>query len=499
MKTAVARVLLILTVAICAAGVTSGARIYSGEDNTESSVKLDGAVSGQPTHRLELSGVWKFQVDLKNLGQQKGWQSASFDASKWRDLTVPGSWEEQGVNQIDYQWTQDDLSRPYSGYAWYRRSVTIPADWKGKAVYLNLGRIDDNDWVYVNGVLIGQTSNQAAPADTLYRSYKVPASVLRLGQPNVIVVRVLDIRGEGGIVEGPVSITSWKAESVESGTTGRQGSERVEVGSSIVVAKNETVSDTVAVMGSVTVHGHVTGDAVAVMGNVTVMPGGRIDGDAVAVGGKVVKQGDGHIGGDTQSVGFPWISGYSRFLGSGWEGLAAFGLLMSLVKGLLFIILAVLVVAMFPARTSMVAEAVLERPGPSILYGLVGAVLILPIALLLLVSCVGIPLIAVEVLLALVAWVFARIAVGLAVGRKVGDAANRPISSGIAAAALGILILTLVDLVPFAGSLAVFVLTLIGFGAVILTGFGAHEDWWSARRARASAQVSPPNLQPPAR
>ncbi len=472
MKTIVTRALIVLTVALCAVCTTARAEVRTGEMNIVS-------------ERIDLSGDWKFQTDPTDSGQKLGWQKPGHDYATWKKISVPGSWEDQGFAEANPAWKDDDLKVPYSGYAWYQKSVVIPVTLKGKVLYLNLGRIDDMDWAYLNGTPIGQTTTTAQASSDIRRSYRIPGDAIRFGQPNVIAVRVLDTRGAGGIVEGPVSLSVNEPESAEAGS---RGSEKVEVSGPVVVRKGETVSDAVSVMGGVVVHGHVTGDAVAVMGNVTVMPGGRIDGDAVAVGGRVVKEGDGYIGGDTQSIRLPFFGSFKGWSFDGWEHFALIGGLISLFKGLLFIVLAVLVVALFPVRANMVAETVLDRPGPSMLYGVVAAVLILPIALLLLVSCIGIPLIAVEALLVVIAWAFARIAVGLAVGRKVGDAVNRPIANGILAAALGILIMALVELVPFAGGLAVFVLTLIGFGAVILTGFGTDPEWYVNRKRRPEPQ-----------
>src|SRR5690606_17501099 len=64
-------------------------------------------------------------------------------------------------------------------------------------VTLGVGRIDDSDTTWVNGVEVGSTHMQY----NLARAYAVPASALRAGS-NTVAVRVTDTGGGGGI-HGP--------------------------------------------------------------------------------------------------------------------------------------------------------------------------------------------------------------------------------------------------------------------------------------------------------
>ena len=445
-----------------------------------------GAAFPATEGRIDLSGAWKFQIDPKDLGLSEGWYKPEYDGSSWQKINVPGDWEAQGVTQPNPQWTEDDLSQPYSGHAWYRRSVTIPADWKDKKLFLNLGRVDDKDWAYLNGVPIGQTTSTPGQwISSVFRSYDIPSGVVKFGQPNVIAVRVLDMRGLGGIVQGRVSVTTGEPEAYEEEELAR-GSDQVNVGGDVVVEKEQTVGDAVAVLGDVIVRGRVTGDAVAVMGSVRVEDGARIDGDAVSVGGEVIKEGDVHIGGETLGVG-SWTWSAKRFVPSfskKWFTSALLGRFVDFWNSLLFATLAVVIVALFRVRMETVAGVAFERAGLSALYGIVGCLLIIPLAVLLLVTCVGIPLIAVEILLAVAAWIAGSVAVSLALGRRIGEALNLPIASAALAAFIGALILGVVGLVPVAGDLLVFVLSLIGFGAVLLTGFGADPMWFPNRSWR---------------
>ncbi len=279
----------------------------------------------------------------------------------------------------------------------------------------------------------------------------------------------------------------------------RKGREAVDVGNDVVVRKGETVAEATAVMGDVTVNGHVTGDAVAVMGNVYVPAGGKVDGDAVAVMGKVVRSGTGNIKGDVTSVGwgFPqttW-SGVPGWLlpnsAKDWDGWLAF-LLYNAGGLVLGALLTAVVIALFPQRMSAIAECSLEKPGWSLLYGLAAALLVIPVAFLLLITCIGIPLIAVEVVLVVLLAIAGTVAVELALGRKIAAGVGHPIASAVWAGVVGAVVLGLVELVPLVGITISLVLYTIGAGAALMTGFGARPDWFASKFDKTSRPVAQP-------
>lgn len=434
--------------------------------------------AGWAQDSLDLSGDWKFQTDPGDVGLQKGWLSPGFDDSKWRGIKVPGSWESQGVTQVNPTWNQaDDLNQPYTGYAWYRKSVVIPAGWKGKNLRLRLGRIDDLDWTYLNGKQIGKTAERGDMVSAIARSYSIPEGVIKFGQPNVIAVRVLDYRGLGGIMDGPVAVQVQDSSATSGGGTRVDASgDSVNVSGDVQVAAGQIVKDAVAINGDVGVYGHVTGDAVAVMGDVHVYEGGRIDGDATAVCGKVDKEPNSTVGGQVTSIAgprvrLPWGRPYFEFL----PRLSV--MLLGFAVGLLFSLVHVVIVALFPQRMETIARVSTEKAGWSVLYGILAWLLILPVALVLLITCIGIPLILVEILLAFVGLIVGKAGIALAVGWKLGEAVKKPIASSVLAVFIGGLAIAFLELVPCLGSLVSLVLSLIGFGAVWITGFGAKPDW----------------------
>jgi hypothetical protein len=427
---------------------------------------------------------------------RKGWHEMGFDSSKWRILNAPEKWESQGITQFNQYWKGQQVE-PYDGFAWYRRGVVIPDDWKGKRIYLNAGRIDDADVTYINGALIGRTGTATQIAPQVYRVYEIPSEVVRFGKPNVIAIRVLDMHGDGGIMSGPISLTlsAPEAEGREPANTPLPTTynynDRVNVGGNVIIEQDEGVNGATAVLGNVDISGHVQRDATAVGGNVIIRKTGRVDGSVTAVGGNVVREPGSQVGGAVTSIGGfgGWLA--TPFMHGRWfDGLiSVWGFVMSLLFGLAAVFLA----AIIPDRIEMIASTAFSRPGWSALYGVIATFLIVPIGLFLLLTVFGIPLLPLWALIVMAAFFVGGTGAKAAVGLKIGEAVGRPIASVVLATFFGGLVIAAVKLVPVAGALLLLILNLLGFGAVWITMFGTHPDWF-ANRTRKS---SPGGTEPP--
>ncbi|QNA44224.1 sialate O-acetylesterase [Lacibacter sediminis] len=109
------------------------------------------------------------------------WFDVNYVPKGWRNINIPGFWEDQGVKDLN-------------GVVWYRKEIDIPASMVGKAAKVFLGRIVDADELYINAVRVGNTTYQYPQ-----RRYTVPANVLKAGK-NVFVIRVTNNSGKGGFV-----------------------------------------------------------------------------------------------------------------------------------------------------------------------------------------------------------------------------------------------------------------------------------------------------------
>ncbi len=142
-----------------------------------------------PYALIPLLGNWKFALDPDDVGVEEGWYLPDYEDSAWRDLAVARHWEGFGIN--------------YDGWAWYRRSVEIPAEFAGSDVELIAEGIDDVYGVYVNGSFVQFHGDMdlGHPEGSVWlkRTVTKVGDFLNPGQRNLIAIRVLDWTGAGGI------------------------------------------------------------------------------------------------------------------------------------------------------------------------------------------------------------------------------------------------------------------------------------------------------------
>ncbi len=118
---------------------------------------------------------------IKDLGMIEHWESPDYQPKGWRNMNIPGYWEDQGIKDLN-------------GVVWFRKTFEVPKSWLGKPVKLFMGRIVDADEMYVNGKKIGNITYQYPP-----RRYEIPADLLKEGK-NTFVIRVTNSSGKGGFV-----------------------------------------------------------------------------------------------------------------------------------------------------------------------------------------------------------------------------------------------------------------------------------------------------------
>src|ERR1043166_8079486 len=106
---------------------------------------------------------------------------ADYDDSKWKEMQVPSydGWEAVGFEGLD-------------GAVWLRTTFELPDNWQGKNLVLDVNRVRDKDFTYVNGKLVGSMES------TEPRKYIVPKDALVKGK-NVIAIQVLNYFDKGGV------------------------------------------------------------------------------------------------------------------------------------------------------------------------------------------------------------------------------------------------------------------------------------------------------------
>jgi sialate O-acetylesterase len=118
---------------------------------------------------------------INDSGLLEHWESTDYQPKGWRNINIPGYWEDQGLKNLN-------------GIVWYRKEIEIPGIMAGQPAKLYMGRIVDADEMYVNGIKIGNITYQYPP-----RRYEIPANVLKAGK-NTFVIRVTNTAEKGGFV-----------------------------------------------------------------------------------------------------------------------------------------------------------------------------------------------------------------------------------------------------------------------------------------------------------
>ncbi|MHB1001051.1 MAG: glycoside hydrolase 5 family protein [Armatimonadota bacterium] len=104
------------------------------------------------------------------------------DPGKWSVIHPPTIWED-------------------TNYAWCKVEFVIPETWKGNNLSFIAGAIDDNDVTYFNGQEIGRTDGW-----DLRRQYTIPASLIKWGEENTLIVMADNFGSGGGLTREPLMI-----------------------------------------------------------------------------------------------------------------------------------------------------------------------------------------------------------------------------------------------------------------------------------------------------
>ena len=248
---------------------------------------------------------------------------------------------------------------------------------------------------------------------------------------------------------------------------------KVRIGGDVVVEEGTEVKDAVAVGGSVTVDGKVRDSAVAVGGSVILGPNAVIGKDVVSIGGAVKQAQGAKIHGDLVELNIPGVSAIIPFFVEDTPPSWFWTFKITIFLG--FLAIAVLMVVVLPKPFNLISNNVQQDLGKVILWAVLGLVVLVPLAFFLVISVIGIPLIALEVFFVGIAFLVGYIAIAQLIGDKIAALMKRPALGVIWLTVMGLLALWLIGWVPFLGSFVKAAVIVLGFGGVLTTLFTSRK------------------------
>jgi sialate O-acetylesterase len=146
--------------------------------------KNDNLIEEIETTNRSITERWYKELLTKDQGVSDDgtpYADPQLNDGDWNEMNLPGQWSDGPLGNVH-------------GSLWFRRQIIVPKSMAGKPAKLWMGRIVDQDSVFVNGKFVGTTGYQYPP-----RRYQVPEGILKEGT-NTICVRVINNGGHGGFI-----------------------------------------------------------------------------------------------------------------------------------------------------------------------------------------------------------------------------------------------------------------------------------------------------------
>lgn len=169
---------------------------YETEALAQQSQSPKANTKAKSNRYMSIEGKWKFHWVESANERPADFYALKYDDSKWGTMPVPGIWELNGYGDAiyvnnQYAWRSDWTGEPPAvqdkgnHVGSYRRTFTIPADWKGKKVYIHIGSATSNLTLYVNGNYVGYSEDSKVAAEFDITKFIIP------GKENLIAMQIM--------------------------------------------------------------------------------------------------------------------------------------------------------------------------------------------------------------------------------------------------------------------------------------------------------------------
>jgi len=246
------------------------------------------------------------------------------------------------------------------------------------------------------------------------------------------------------------------------------------LGTGNVIVRGEVRDSIVIFNGSAIIYGRVSGQIMTFNGDIRVESGGFSGSSLDTLNGEVfIAPGADALGPINESQFFEemraeWDRSAVPFLGVARIFSLFFGFVATLLLGLLL-------VQLLPKQMLAQAKALGREAGSILGVGFAALLLFIPMILLLMFSILGIPLIPVLILAYILAAFIGVIVVSLWLGQQLTGSRKSGEPKLLLSVTVGILIFSLIRIIPVFGDVITFILWIIGWGVVIVTRFGTRD------------------------
>jgi len=252
-----------------------------------------------------------------------------------------------------------------------------------------------------------------------------------------------------------------------------------------VIVEGRVIESVVAIGGTILISGEV-GQAVVGIGScITLKPSANIKGDVVSLGGTLNKEPGCTIQGDTVYF-LPSEIGGRLFKGGLFKGIFALPLfpiffIIKLIGAFLMLLVTLVVAGLFPRQIVRASGQVRASFWPVFGTGLLGIIIYAGAVIFSALLCfvlIGIPILIALIWVGIAIKLFGRVVLYFFFGESILKAFGAKNVSAIGASLAGLVLVSLIDLIPFVGLLFSLILNIVGWGVVVRTKFGTTENWF---------------------
>ncbi len=149
----------------------------------------------QASNYMSLHGLWRFCWVRDAHDRPTDFWGKDFNDRSWDEIELPGIWEKNGYGDplylnVGYAWRSWYENNPpippteNNHVGTYRQTFTVPAEWKGRDIFIHFGSVTSCIYLWVNGRFVGYSEDSKLEAEFDLTKY------LRPGEENLFAFQI---------------------------------------------------------------------------------------------------------------------------------------------------------------------------------------------------------------------------------------------------------------------------------------------------------------------